>query len=69
MTDREATPDELAGMAWWNGLSEAERGEWLRRAGSEVLADAWAAFRRRGQNEARLCPANERDLGPDNAIL
>jgi len=43
---RKPTPDEALGMAWWNGLSERQRAEWLRRAGSAVVADAWAAFKR-----------------------
>jgi hypothetical protein len=32
--EREPTADERRGMDWWNALSEAERSEWLRRAGS-----------------------------------
>jgi hypothetical protein len=42
---RNPTPDEVVGMAWWNGLSEAERAKWLAAAGSAVVADAWAAFK------------------------
>jgi hypothetical protein len=45
-TDREPTTTERIGVAWWNGLSEWARGEWLRRAGSAVPADAWAAFQK-----------------------
>jgi hypothetical protein len=41
------TPDEVAGMAWWNGLSEPERADWLRAAGSARPADAWEAWKRR----------------------
>lgn len=44
--DREPTQTEHVGMAWWNALSEWARGEWLRKAGSAVLAEAWAAFTR-----------------------
>ena len=30
--------DEVAGMAWWNELTEKERGEWLAMAQSVVPA-------------------------------
>ena len=46
--DREPTPDETAGMVWWNSLSEADRADWLMRAGSAVPADAWAVYKRSG---------------------
>ena len=46
--DREPTPDETAGMVWWNSLTEADRADWLARAGSAVPADAWAAYKRSG---------------------
>lgn len=46
--DREPTPDETAGMVWWYSLSEADRADWLARAGSAVPADAWAAYKRSG---------------------
>lgn len=36
--------DPLAGIAWWNGASEAERSEWLHEAGSAVPAEAYAAY-------------------------
>ena len=45
--DREPTADEIAGMCWWNTLSETERAAWLRRAaevGGSSAADAWKAF-------------------------
>ncbi|TIL47989.1 hypothetical protein [Mesorhizobium sp.] len=41
--DREPTPDETAGMVWWNSLAESDRAAWLARSGSAVPADAWAA--------------------------
>ena len=47
--DREPTADELAGMAWWNGLSEVERAYWLGVAGSAIVAEAWRAFKRSGE--------------------
>ena len=40
------TPDEAAGIAWWNRLTEAERAQWLAVAGSAVPADAWVAYKR-----------------------
>lgn len=44
------TPNEsdgLLGMAWWNGLTERERIDWMARAGNTgVAADAWEAFKR-----------------------
>lgn len=42
---REPTADEIAGMRWWNALTEAERSKWLSVAGTAVAADAWAAFK------------------------
>lgn len=42
---REATADEAMGMAWWNSLSEESRMKWARKAGTGVVADAWAAFK------------------------
>lgn len=51
-TDREPTPDERAGMAWWNRLSERERGEALDVATTAdnplpSPADAWATAKSR----------------------
>jgi len=47
--DRKPTADELAGMQWWNSLSEAGRAKALRDAGwksgeawTPSAADAWA---------------------------
>lgn len=31
--------------AWWNGLTELERADWLKRAQSTVVYDAWALFK------------------------
>jgi hypothetical protein len=45
-TDRKPTPDESAGMTWWNGLTKQQRAEWLERAGSAIPAHAWAEFKR-----------------------
>lgn len=48
--------DARAGIAWWNSLQPAERGEWLAIAGSAVPADAWRAF----QAGAERRPVSER---------
>ena len=40
------TDDERSGIDWFNGLTEIERGKWLRAAGSAVPADAWAEYKR-----------------------
>jgi len=48
IAEREPTADELAGMAWWNALSDDERGRWLRLADSAVPADAWERFKAAG---------------------
>lgn len=45
MNEREPTSDEIAGMRWWNSLSDRERAEWLRRANSARPVDAWAAYK------------------------
>jgi hypothetical protein len=37
--------DARAGVAWWNGLTEAERAVWCHKAGSSVPAHAWACFK------------------------
>ncbi len=44
--ERNPTPDEFAGIAWWNALTEAERAKWLAQAGTAVPADAWAEYKR-----------------------
>jgi hypothetical protein len=42
-----ARADNEAGMAWWNGLTEQERGKWAEIAGNTGRAkDAWEAFKR-----------------------
>lgn len=44
------TGDDVAGMAWWNALSQAKRLFWLTQAGGAAAgasaAAAWAAFKR-----------------------
>ncbi|WP_413168805.1 hypothetical protein [Burkholderia latens] len=47
--DRQPTPDERAGMDWWNGLSEGERLEWLLRSRGDRAVDAWEAYKRAAQ--------------------
>ena len=50
---REPTPDEAAGMAWWNSRTEAERAKALEAAGwraggtwTPSPADAWALYKK-----------------------
>ena len=40
----DADADPQAGIDWWNGLTEAERREWLAEADSAKPRDAWAAY-------------------------
>ncbi|MER8874504.1 hypothetical protein NKI04_32395 [Mesorhizobium sp. M0814] len=47
--NRNPTADEMAGMLWWNSLTEAERADWLAWADSAVPAEAWAAYKRQGR--------------------
>jgi hypothetical protein len=54
--DREPTPDEAAGMSWWNGLSEMARAFWLRQSGGITAADAWAEWKRRQAQPAPNAP-------------
>lgn len=45
--EREPTPDEQAGMTWWNEMDERGRRYWMQRAGDTGRAvDAWEAFKR-----------------------
>lgn len=44
--DREPTPDEQAGIDWWNSLSEAAREYWLAKASGDSAAAAWEAYKR-----------------------
>jgi hypothetical protein len=50
MSDNNATPDEIQGISWWNGLLEAGRAYWLEVAQGSTAkpsaADAWEAFKR-----------------------
>lgn len=48
--------DAERGMAWWNSVTAAERGEWLARANSSVPADAWKAYKANAADGA-LAPA------------
>jgi hypothetical protein len=44
LSERLPTPDELAGIVWWNGLSDRDRMRWCQAAGSLAPADARSAF-------------------------
>ena len=41
----ESLGDVLTGMLWFRGLSDAERADWLRKAGAQPWA-AWELFKR-----------------------
>jgi len=43
--DRQPTPDERAGMDWWNALSVSERARWLKVVNTTIVAEAWAMFK------------------------
>ena len=52
--DRTSTADELAGMQWWNSMTEEERAKALEAAGwksgstwTPSAADAWAEHKKR----------------------
>jgi hypothetical protein len=50
MTEDQLTPaerqDALAGIDWWNSLTEDVRRYWLTAAGTTVPAEAWALYKR-----------------------
>jgi hypothetical protein len=50
------TDDERAGMDWWNGMTEQQRGAWLETAKSARPADAWAAYKRQRDGQAAPLP-------------
>ena len=61
------TADEIAGMQWWNSMTEAERAQALEAAGwksggtwTPSAADAWATHKKRfGLDETRsVLPIN-----------
>jgi len=58
--DRLPTPDEAAGMAWWNSLGNAARGYWLSMATGGTVADAYAAFK---HDQASVNAEKERVFG------
>jgi hypothetical protein len=41
VTERKPTADELAGMAWWNTMSERERTSVMQLAKANTVAEAW----------------------------
>lgn len=46
MTESVPTPDDAAGMEWWNLLDEWGRWHWMERAGDTGRAvDAWTVFK------------------------
>lgn len=49
----EASPDDLLGVAWFNGISEFARAYWLAQAGSARPSDAWTAYKRKQEVAGR----------------
>jgi hypothetical protein len=53
----EPTPDEKAGIDWWNALTEPQRAWWLARASEAMegavpsVADAWRQYKLHGYGE------------------
>jgi hypothetical protein len=39
------TADDVAGMAWWNGLTEQRRAYWLQVAKTSVARHAWDYYK------------------------
>ena len=50
------TADEIAGMAWWNNLTEAQRAEVLRTTPNWTVAEAWARHKRGGTVDGNDAP-------------
>lgn len=46
--DRKPNADEIAGMAWWNNVTEPARAEILRATPNWTVAEAWARHQREG---------------------
>lgn len=46
MSVQAPTPDDRAGMDWWNRQDEHTRRLWLDRAASARPVDAWHAYQR-----------------------
>ena len=58
------TADEIAGMQWWNSMTETERARALAAAGwksggawTPSAADAWAVHKRRAGLDEDLAPS------------
>jgi hypothetical protein len=43
-SEREPTPYERAGIAWWNGLSHTDRARWFKIANTCIVAEAYACY-------------------------
>jgi hypothetical protein len=44
MSEREPTPYERAGMAWWNSMSHRDRARWFKIANTCVVAEAYDCY-------------------------
>lgn len=60
--ERPPTQDETLGMTWWNSLSEENRSAWAAKAGTGVVADAWAAFKSSVDAEILQVGTNPREM-------
>jgi hypothetical protein len=71
MKHRIASADDLAGMSWFNGLTDERRAYWLDQAGSAVPADAWSRFKfvRDVVRDAEPAPVMGRPLLPPDQKL
>lgn len=45
--------DAREGMAWWADLQPHQQAEWMRRAGSDIPAKCWEAFKAQRASESR----------------
>lgn len=50
----DADADPQAGMDWWNGITESERGHWLAKADSAKPRDAWEAYLQQSAHDDAL---------------
>jgi hypothetical protein len=71
MKHRTASADDLAGISWFNGLTDERRAYWLDQAGSAVPADAWSRFKsvRDAVRDAEPLPVMGRPVLPPDQKL
>jgi hypothetical protein len=42
---RKPTEDDIAGMQWWNAMTEQQRSHWLQVSKSNVAQHAWDFYK------------------------